>query len=414
MFCRFLGVLQPLELPAYDLLMRLKIELNSGIEDPRIRIVGISNHNLIGAETEISDQRLLKLLEKLNDSKPRLIGLDIYRDRPHPFACEKNQQQQVECKKHNDTYEAKLIPYLESKDNIITICKVGKNRPGSNPPSEELLKEKRVSFSDIIFDAKSSGVIRRHLVSMKKDVTSPCKTDKSFSYQIAFHYLKKQDEKKDLEEIVANHRLGKDYVGGYQGVGPFKIDLEGSQILLNWRNASSGNPFQKIITLDEVSSLKMEDLSDLIEDRVVLVGYTTRFTERGDFHNTLIDPKMPGVVLQAHKVSQLLSAVLKEKDRLLISVWPQQYEFFLLVFWSWICGEIMIGREVIVRKMGWRWRLRLLGGQTLRIRLLIMLALPLLACWLAFINLGWWLPLVPSVLVWILNGSFVLIMQNRK
>ncbi|HEY9872279.1 MAG TPA: CHASE2 domain-containing protein, partial [Candidatus Obscuribacterales bacterium] len=77
---RFVGLLQPLDLAAFDLFFRLR-----PLEpvDPRIVIVGITETDIrkVG-KWPIPDTVLAKLLNKLKQQQPTAIGLDVYRDLP--------------------------------------------------------------------------------------------------------------------------------------------------------------------------------------------------------------------------------------------------------------------------------------------------------------------------------------------
>jgi hypothetical protein len=78
---RSLGVLQSIELNAFDLMMQLR---PAEKPDPRLLVVKVTAEDIqkLGGEYPLSDRTLLKLLQKLQLHQPRVIGLDIYRDRP--------------------------------------------------------------------------------------------------------------------------------------------------------------------------------------------------------------------------------------------------------------------------------------------------------------------------------------------
>lgn len=80
--CRWLGWLQPLELFAYDLLLKWR---PGETRDERIVIVGIGEEDVDRIGTAlISDKIYADLLKKLLKQQPVAIGLDIYRDVPIP------------------------------------------------------------------------------------------------------------------------------------------------------------------------------------------------------------------------------------------------------------------------------------------------------------------------------------------
>jgi hypothetical protein len=172
---RWLGMLQPWELQAYDQLMRLRPDEG---QDPRLLVVTITENDFRLPEQEqrkgsLSDQALALVLKKLKPYQPRAIGLDIYRD----FSV--------------DPKQADLANSLQHNDGLIAICKVSDseaNHPGISPPPE-IPKERleRIGFSDVVVDA--DGILRRHLLAMKPGPTSPCTTPYAFSARLAFHYL---------------------------------------------------------------------------------------------------------------------------------------------------------------------------------------------------------------------------------
>ena len=83
---RYLGMLQAVELSAFDLFIRSR---PAEKPDPRIAIVTVTEADLQAQTFEqeprrgsLSDRSLAKLLVKLNSYQPIAIGLDIYRDYP--------------------------------------------------------------------------------------------------------------------------------------------------------------------------------------------------------------------------------------------------------------------------------------------------------------------------------------------
>ncbi|WAK74526.1 CHASE2 domain-containing protein [Arthrospira sp. PCC 9108] len=76
------GDLQPVELRLFDGLVRLRPESEP---DDRILIVAITESDIAAQEQwPMSDAVLAQVLANLQQHQPRAIGLDIYRDLPHP------------------------------------------------------------------------------------------------------------------------------------------------------------------------------------------------------------------------------------------------------------------------------------------------------------------------------------------
>jgi len=172
MVLRHLGLLQALELQAFDQLVRLRPD--SG-PDPRLLVVTITEDDFKLPEQQhrigsLSDRSLALLLQKLEPYQPQAIGLDIY----HDFQVDPN--------------EAHLAARLRRSDNFIAICQVSEpkvNEPGVSPLAEIPLS--RQGFSDFVQDP--DGILRRHLIAMKPSKTSPCTTPYALSARLAFHYL---------------------------------------------------------------------------------------------------------------------------------------------------------------------------------------------------------------------------------
>ncbi|WP_392535733.1 CHASE2 domain-containing protein [Nostoc sp. C117] len=360
---RFTGLLQNQEIPAFDQMMRSRP--GEGI-DPRMLVITIDDddlatqrkngESLIGAS--ISEKSLNKLLAKLNQYQPRAIGLDIYRD--------------------FKTKDPDLISRLEKTPNLIGVCKGSDgtaNIGGIQPPPE--IPPTNLGFSDFIHD--SDGVIRRHLLFMNQEVTSLCSAPYSFSLQLASLYLLQRSGIKVKFTPEGNLQLGKTVFpklnprsGGYQN-----IDASG-QILLNYR---SSKEIAQQVKLTEFLSSPVNP--NAVKDRIVLIGVVSR----GDSPDTWstpygasLDEQMPGVLVQAHMISQILSAV--EDGRPLVQVWSLWIEIV------WIWGWSLIGVVLTWRKLSFLW-LALLVSVTSSVLYLVCLS---------FLIWGAWVPFVPSAL----------------
>ncbi|MBW4666748.1 MAG: CHASE2 domain-containing protein [Cyanomargarita calcarea GSE-NOS-MK-12-04C] len=379
---RQLGGLQTWELQAFDLLMRSRPQEQ---QDSRLLIVTITEDDLQLKEQQhktgsLSNFTLALLLEKLAPLKPRAIGLDIYRDEPV-------QPNQTLTTHWND-------------DNFFAICKVSdrqNNHPGISPPLE--VPQSRLGFSDVVQDA--DGVLRRHLLAMNPAPASPCTTPYALSAQLAFHYLEKDgisakynpNGELQLGNVVLKRLQSP--ISGYQ-----KADTEGYQMLLNYRSyRHSPLEIAPTVTLSQV--LKGAVTSEQVKDRIVLIGTTaqsvndylpTPYSTQQRFYQ-----QIPGVILQAQMVSQIVSAV--KDGRPLLSVWS----FWGELLWLWGWSVVGIG-------IAWRCRSRiyliLVGVGTLSI---------LYTSCLVLLCQGYWVPLVPSALVLIVTiGTVVVIYTNYE
>jgi CHASE2 domain-containing sensor protein len=290
---RLLGIWQTSELQAYNQMMRSRPD--EGI-DQRLLIVTIDDTDLVNQRrnqellkgTSISDTYLDKLLQKLQEYQPLAIGLDIYRDFP--------------------AENPDLVSRLQQTDNLIGVCKgsdMTANTKGIEPPPE--IPPQRLGFSDFIHDA--DDVVRRHLLYMNQETVSVCSANYALSTQLAFRYLISRGIAPKFTS-AGNLQLGNTIfprissrAGGYQG-----IDANGGQILLNYRATKQ---IAEQISLTQLLSSPINPQA--IQNRIVLIGVVAK----GDLpdywatpYGTNLDEQMPGVLVHAHKVSQILSAVL--------------------------------------------------------------------------------------------------------
>ncbi|WP_230967888.1 CHASE2 domain-containing protein [Nostoc sp. WHI] len=373
---RWLGILENIEISAYDQMMRSRPA--EGL-DPRLLIITIDDDDLaiqrqngesfIGAS--ISEQSLNKLLAKLNQYQPRAIGLDIYRDFP--------------------AKEPDLITRLQQTQNLIGACKGSDstiNIEGIKPPPE--IPTENLGFSDFIYDR--DGVIRRHLLFMNQETTSLCSAPYAFSLQLASLYLGIQPK----FTPQGNLQLGKTVfpnlksrTGSYQN-----IDANGGQILLNYRSSKQVAEQVKLTQF-----LFSPVNASAIKDRIVLIGVVAK----GDSPDTwstpygaTLDEQMPGVLVQAHMVSQILSAV--QDGRPLLRVWT----LWLEVVWMW--GWSVIGGVLAWRKLSLPW-LALGIGVTSSVLYVV--------CFGLLIS-GAWVPFVPSALSLVAMGGLMSIYNNSK
>jgi CHASE2 domain-containing sensor protein len=373
---RYLGVFEKAELQTFDqmLLLRPKEDL-----DPRLLVVEITEKDIQSRQEttqglkSISDSTLAQLLNKLQKYQPRVIGLDIYRD----FADPPNKSKPIQ------------LPTELSKENVVVVCK-GRDRKydpqGVKPPLG--VPVERQGFTDAIQDP--DGIVRRQIMMMAQEPSSPCTTPYSLSLQLAARYLSYKNIQSDLNEDYVQFgskvfkRLKPGRSGGYQQ----GVDLGGIQILVNYRDVD----YQRV-SLEEVLSDKVN--LDLFKDKVVLIGVTA---------NTISDTwstpysaaqqpyqETPGIFIQAQMVSQILSAVLDERP--ILGVLPFWGDIFWIWVWSSVSG-LIVWR--VLTALGSKLRLSLLGNGCAMFAIVVVLyavcAIALCAAPFASIALGGALP----------------------
>ncbi|MEH2270394.1 MAG: CHASE2 domain-containing protein [Nostoc sp.] len=372
---RHLGLLQAAELKAFDQLLRLR---PSEQPDRRLLVVAIAEDDFQLPEQQqrkgsLSDRALALLVEKLEQYQPRAIGLDIYRDFPV------------------DAKEAPLANWMRRSDRFIAICKVSEpqiNEPGVSPPPE--IPTARQGFSDFVKD--SDGILRRHLMAMKPNDSSPCTTPYAFSAQLAFRYLEaegisvKYTKEKDLQIGQVVFKRLRSHMGSYQ-----QLDDWGYQVLLNYRSFNSPLKAVEQITLKDLLRGAIDP--KIVKNRIVLIGITNQ--SAGDYfstpYTTAHKQEIPGVIVHAQMVSQILSAVLD--GRTLLWIWPVWGEALWVFYWS-VFGGIL------------PWHIRnswLLG-------LAVVTVIGVISA-ISFVMLlkGIWIPLIPGALALVVTSSSVVI-----
>ncbi len=318
---RFLGILEPLELKVFDEIIKLRPKEQP---DSRLLIIEITENDIQEQEdykrSSLSDKNLDKLLNILEKSQAKVIGLDIYRD----FAVESEYPQ--------------LAKLLQKSDRIIATCKSSDaniDRTGIAPPPEIPLT--RIGFSDFIED--NDGILRRQLLFLNPEPASVCQASYGFATQLAFRYLY------DLEIIPeftpeGNLKLDNTIFPSLKKSSGFyqNIDARGSQIIINYRALSSHREIAPHVTLKQV--LNNQVTPQAIKDKIIIIGVTANSSS--DYWSTPYginwSKKSPGVFIQAQMVSQILSAVLDKRPLIWFFSWREE---FLLIFIFSVIGVIL-------------------------------------------------------------------------
>jgi adenylate cyclase len=395
---RLSGVLQLLEWKALDFFFLHRLPESS---DGRIVLVNISESDINSLkEYPLSDEVFTNLLEKIKQQKPRVIGLDIFRDFPVPSINKKPEE--------NQQAYSNLLKFFRSTPNLIGIAKITDSEayPSVNPPS--VLKELgQVSAADLVVDDDS--VVRRGNLFPIAD-GSPKSSIPSLGLAVALNYLSTEGIQPlptesgwlKLKNTVFLPFQAND--GGYVGT-----DDNGYQILLNWRSCQSSFPQ---ISVSEVLSDRIP--KNLFQGRIVLVG--NQATSVKDYFTTPCSQgkgstpvTMAGVEIQANLASQIISAVLE--GRPLLQVWSKPKEYFWIIFWI---GTVSI----------WGWKKQKLNRPfnivTVIISFVIAEAIILIgSSYLLFLK-GWWIPIIPTLFgifiaaVMIIGCIYIFQLQEAK
>lgn len=339
---RGIGALQPIELWAFDQLLRLRPVEGP---DPRLLVVLVKDEDIQAQgeqsrRSSLADSTLTRLLSKLNEANPRAIGLDIYRD----FAV--------------DPKYPKLVQQLRQHQRLVVPCKGSDSTsdPAGIAPPPEVSAVNRVGFTDFVEDG--DGILRRHLLHMSHEPASPCTASFSFASLLSFHYLEhKSNQTLSLNltepdgqplQLSVHHPLAASSqptlfkkiqsLGAYHGMSPQR--MAGLQIMLNYRALNHPLDIAETVTVGQV--LKGQVHPQAIQDRVVLVGVQS--SASGDFWATPYGAgptqKIAGVFVQAHMVSQIISAV--EDQRPGLVMWPQWADNLWIWCWAMTGGVVAI------------------------------------------------------------------------
>jgi len=387
---RYLGMLQPWELQSYDHLMQLRSPDEK--QDSRLLIVTIDEADIqyqiqqkMNLRWSLSDQAFNQLLQKLDSYQPKAIGLDIYHD--FPF----------------DSKYPDLANRFLSDDRLFAVCKVAapndKAQDGVPPPPKVPIQ--RQSFSDFVAD--EGDIARRQLIHLTPPAKSPCIAEYSFNFQLAQHYLNAQgirwkiNSNKYLQIGDVEFKELKSHTSGYQ-----KFDASGYQILLNYRSLLSPQKIARQVALKDILSDQIKpELIESLKNRIVLIGVIA--SSSSDYWKTPYssnaadnEKQIPGVFVQAHMISQILSAVLDKRP--------------LLWWWSgwmetlWVWGWSLLGGII-----AWRIQQPLYLGLAIAISLYAIFSI----CFSIF-TLAGWIPLVPSALALIASAIVLKILPRPR
>lgn len=376
---RSLGGFEGIELGAYDDFLRRR---PAEQPDDRIVIMTISDDDIERLQQyPIHDGTLAQALKKLESYKPSAIGLDIARDVPQGAPAGRKQ----------------LTETIASSETIVSGCLLStENHPGS-PPAPGT-PEGGAAFAD--FPPDPDQVIRRvRLISTPAQSNQPGRTQHlcnnasaeneipSLSFQLATMYLAAagiNPEPNARGEIQLGQqvleRIDPNF-GSY-----VRADVNDYQMMLNYRSAK---PVFREVSISDVLQNRVSPGS--IRDRVVLIGNTSEVSKdflATPFIQTQLGLRnMHGVMVHAHAVSQILSAV--QNQRPLIRSWAGISE--VLWIWVWSIGSGLLA--FYNRRLG----LFILG--------LIVTGLALWGIsYGVFLTLGLWIPVVPTLIGAILTA----------
>ncbi len=353
------GIFQGLELSVLDLAFRLRPLETKKIP---IVIVTISEADFVGLnQFPISDQTLSKVIERLKQENPTVIGLNLYRDLPvEPGYPE-------------------LLQTFRSTPNLIGVEKFVKDSAGRGVRPPPILRDRdQVAFNDLVGDF--DGKIRRSLLSVQKNG----ETEQALGTQLALAYLKtmgitpQRHSKSEIQLGRTTYSALSRNSGGYA-----QTDIGGFQVLSNYLRIPGGIPK---ISIQDV--LKGRIPPGLLRDRIVVIGSTSE-SSRGDRflvpYTTNVHTIWFGVEIHANLAAQLISGALD--GRTTLQCLPESSEWFVILLWASV-GTLL----------GW-------GIQSLRSLIWIPLSIAVLG--IVAYNLflvGWWMIVISPLIAFLSAG----------
>ena len=360
---RLSGIFQLFELMAFDIMLSYR---PAESQDERITIIGIDDSDIQSLGTyPVPDGELAALLNKLQSYRPRVIGLNIYRDIPV------------------EPGHAELLKVFKESKNLIGIDQIISVPNVSPPPG---LPAEQVGFADIPHD--HDGFVRQSMLG-EYQIIEESEYRFSLHTRLAEAYLAVEDI--SLENGFRDPyamRFGDTEIprstsnaGGY-----IRANVGNNQVLLNFR--SGLEPFQ-IVTLTQVMNDEVE--SEWLQDRILIIGLMAPGSGGVINSNATKDrlSLMHGVEMQAHATSQIVSAVLDRRP--LLKVLPDSIEY-LVIFVFGLLG-IASGE---------------LAKNTIK-HLLSVVGISAFITGLSYylIIVGIWLPLVPALLAFGINSLYL-------
>ena len=377
------GLLQPLELVAYDWMMRQQPDM--GI-DSRLLVVEITEDDIRQQRRwPLPDQVIADMLKNLLHHQPAVIGLDNYRDFPQ-----------------EPGHDA-LVEQLQ-KPNIIVIRKLGQD---STPyiPAPNYVAQEQIGFNDLVVDG--DGIVRRNLLFASFDG----EIYPSFGLKLFSHYLEHQHQvlPTNSSDNPSQFEMGQAVMlpltpssGAYQDV-----DARGYQILLRYR---TGEKVARHVTLAEVLTGELKP--EWVKDKIVLIGTTAHSVKDGfvtPFSAVDDEFHMSGVYLHAQIVSHIISAALDNSNvepthevnltlaqtlgyQPLFSFWHDSLEIAWIIFWAVLGGLLA-------------WWIQ----QPFKLAFIFLLSfISLILISLVLFIQGFWIPVSTPILAFLISGISVI------
>jgi adenylate cyclase len=306
------GWLQPLELLIYD---ELRVAWAGNEPSNRIFLIGGTEKDIQRYDWPLKDGDLAALLDRIASWKPRVIGVDLYRDIPQPPGTER------------------LAAVLARHKEIVWAFKLQEGAKRGIPPPEALRGTDRAVLADVLTD--SGSVIRRALLYADDGVDNYT----GMGMALGLGYLA-GDHITPAPAAGDQLRLGKALISPLDDTrGPYtRLDSRGYQMLLDYHGGPSPFPMKSVGEI-----MHSDDAAPLVGGRAVIVGITSESVN--DFFSTPFntgfrneDP-IYGITMHAHVADQLIrgaidgSPILRGFSRGVEDLW----------IWAWALAGMALG-----------------------------------------------------------------------
>jgi adenylate cyclase len=306
------GLLQPLELEIYD---ALRVAWAGHQPSTRILLVGGTEADVEHWDWPLRDGDLATLLERIASWKPRVIGVDLYRDHPEPPGTEQ------------------LAAVLARHKEIVWAFKLKSSTSPGVPPPAMLRGTDRAVLADTIPD--SGNIVRRGLLYADDGVDNY----PGMGMALAQGYLA-VDHISLAPAPDDQLRLGKAVIAPLDDTrGPYvQLDSRGYQILLDYRGGRDPFAFKSVGDV-----MHRDDAAALVRGRAVIVGITSESVN--DSFSTPFNSgfgnasPIYGIALHAHVADQLIRAAVDGAP--ILTGLPRGFED--LWIWAWAMAGTMLG-----------------------------------------------------------------------
>jgi CHASE2 domain-containing sensor protein len=399
---RHLGWLQPLELQAYNQMMRSRPDEP---QDERIVVVEVDEDDIKyeheqkkgNKKSSLTVSSLKQVVEEIQKYEPMFIGL--VQDLDTPDKAVSKQEVESILDKHQNLYVTCSDKNIYEGDAL-----------GSPPAIDNAFW-----FSGILPD--NDVVIRRSLLARGRPENSGkprCQSSHSFSLMLATKYLQQKNIQSRSVPNDPNGRLQignvimptfpiqREHIGGYQKFGDTGGGL---QMLINYRTTwGRVDRIAPRITIENFRFRTQNLEKNAFENRIVLIGVIDKeFAKKGDrLFQTPYQQEITPVWLQAQMISQILSGVIDRRP--LLKPWFGWENI------AWICGWSCIWFS-LAGFIIWKYR------SAIAVFLMTGIVIIILdnSCFALFSWLGLWVPFVPpALIVSTTSGLLILYVYSQK